>query len=102
MNENRKFDVPYNWDTNIIQFYIDNKDYIKMVYGRADDWFPQWRKINNWVHIFLEDIYLQNKKLNKNWIKSNYLLNWTSLLIYLKVGVLYPICWNKKEKLSLS
>jgi collagenase-like PrtC family protease len=75
---NIKFDVPYNWDSKIIQFYIDNQERIEMVYGRADDWYPQWRKTNNWVQISLDDIYLQNKKLNENWIKFNYLLNWTS------------------------
>ncbi len=78
MSSKIKFDVPYNWDSKVIDLYIQNKEHIEMVYGRADDWYPQWRKINNWIHISLEDIYLQNKKLSEQGIIFNYLLNWTS------------------------
>lgn len=73
-----KFDVPYNWDKNLIKFYISKKDHIEMVYGRAEDWYPQWRKINKWDQISLDNIFEQNNVLLNEWIKFNYLLNWTS------------------------
>jgi len=73
-----KFDVPYNWDTKLIDFYILHKDHIEMVYGRAEDWYPQWRKTSNWPIISLDNIFEQNYKLQKEWILFNYLLNWSS------------------------
>lgn len=73
---NIKFDVPYNWDPKIIDYYIDYSSKIKMVYGRAEDGFPQWRKTNN--NIDLINIKNQVIKLNKNKIPFNYILNWSS------------------------
>lgn len=72
------FDVPYNGDPELIQFYIKHKKYIEMVYWRAEDWYPQWRKTNTGKCITLQDIFEENKKLAIEGITFNYLLNGTS------------------------
>ncbi len=72
------FDVPYNGDPELIDFYIQHKDSIKMVYWRAEDWYPQWRKTSWTAPITIENIITQNKKLVENGITFNYLLNGTS------------------------
>jgi collagenase-like PrtC family protease len=73
-----KFDVPYNWEKNLIKYYISKKEHIEMVYGRAEDWYPQWRKTDKGIQISLDNIFEQNNILLSEWIKFNYLLNWTS------------------------
>ena len=69
------FEVPFNGDDKLIHAYGDYKDRIAMVYGRAEDGYPQGRKTNKVLPITLEDIFRQVKIL-KGWgIKFNYLLN---------------------------
>lgn len=72
------FEVPFNGDDELIHAYSDYKDRIAMVYGRAEDGYPQGRKTNKNLPITLENIFRQVGVL-KGWgIKFNYLLNGTS------------------------
>lgn len=72
------FEVPFNGDDELINAYGGYKDRIAMVYGRAEDGYPQGRKTSNSTAITLEKIF-QHVKVLKNWgIKFNYILNGTS------------------------
>jgi len=73
-----KFEVPYNGDDNLISAYADFKERIAMIYGRAEDGYPQGRKTNKCKPIALEDIFKQVKAVRKMGIKFNYLINGTS------------------------
>lgn len=72
------FEVPFNGDSELIQIYGDYKDRIAMVYGRAEDGYPQGRKTNKHPPITLENVFHQVETLRGWGIKFNYLLNGTS------------------------
>lgn len=70
-----KFEVPYNGTDEIIELYLQNKKYIFMVYGRAEDGYPQGRKTKNLPPITLQTLLKHVKQLKKARIEFNYLLN---------------------------
>ncbi|MFH1822735.1 MAG: hypothetical protein ABH830_03465 [Patescibacteria group bacterium] len=70
-----KFEVPYNGDSLIISFYCDHKDHIAMVYGRAEDGYPQGRKTSSLPPISEQNIVKQVEILGNQNIPFNYLLN---------------------------
>lgn len=72
------FEVPFNGDVELIQAYGDYKDRIAMVYGRAEDGYPQGRKTINAPVITLENVFRQTEILRGWGIKFNYLINGTS------------------------
>lgn len=72
------FEVPFNGDDELIRAYGEYKDRIAMVYGRAEDGYPQGRKTNKAPAITLENIFRQAETLRGWGIKFNYLLNGTS------------------------
>lgn len=72
------FEVPYNGDPALIEAYGEFKDRIAMVYGRAEDGYPQGRKTNKIPAITLDDIFRQVKTVRGWGIKFNYLLNGAS------------------------
>lgn len=78
MSRRFKFEVPYNGDSRLIASYRDFEDKITMVYGRAEDGYPQGRKTEGEKPISLKDIF-KVAKLIAGWgIKFNYILNGTS------------------------
>lgn len=80
MHTNRqiKFEVPFNGDDNLIPAYTDFKDRIVMVYGRAEDGYPQGRKTDKSKPITLESVFRQIGIIKKWGGKFNYLINGTS------------------------
>jgi len=73
-----KFEVPFNGDSGLISRYADFKRRITMVYGRAEDGYPQGRKTNKSKPITLEDLFGQIEIVRKWGVKFNYILNGTS------------------------
>lgn len=73
-----KFEVPFNGDSKLISAYADFKERIAMVYGRAEDGYPQGRKTDKTKPITLEDIYRQAEIIRGWGAKFNYLINGTS------------------------
>lgn len=60
-----KFEVPYNGTNEVIELYLQNKKYIFMVYGRAEDGYPQGRKTKNLPPITLLTLLKHAKQLKK-------------------------------------
>lgn len=73
-----RFEVPYNGDPELVQAYLNYSNRIAMVYGRAEDGYPQGRKTAKTRHIPQEEVYEQADLLQQKGIKFNYLLNGTS------------------------
>lgn len=77
-NSKLKFEVPFNGDCNLISAYSDFKERIAMVYGRAEDGYPQGRKTDRSKPITLDEIFKQTEVVKQWGVKFNYLLNGTS------------------------
>ncbi len=77
-NQQLKFEVPFNGDDNLVSAYADFKERIVMVYGRAEDGYPQGRKTDKSKPITLENIFKQAETVKKWGVKFNYLINGTS------------------------
>lgn len=73
-----KFEVPLNGDNELISAYADFKDRIAMVYGRAEDGYPQGRKTDKTKPITPEDVYKQAEVVRGWGAEFNYLINGTS------------------------
>ena len=73
-----KFEVPFNGDGDLISRYADVKERIAMVYGKAEDGYPQGRKTGKSKPITLESIFEQVEVVRKWGVKFNYIINGTS------------------------
>ncbi len=71
-----KFEVPFNNDPEIIDYYVERKEHIHFVYWKADDWFSSGRKMENKEIISLDELIKLIQKLKGEWISFNYVLNW--------------------------
>ena len=72
---NNKFEVPYNGDKKIIDLYKVYKDNIGMIYGRADDKYPNGRNTKTRKPITLDDITTVVEEVRGENISFNYVLN---------------------------
>lgn len=72
---NAQFDVPYNGDLKVLDLYKEHKDNILMVYGRADDIYPNGRNTKKRKPITLDEITKVSETLSSDGIKFNYILN---------------------------
>ncbi len=70
-----KFDVPFNGDLEILDVFKEFRSSIEMVYGRAEDGFPQGRNTTKRKPITLDDISTLIEGLKDLGIKFNYILN---------------------------
>ncbi len=70
-----QFDVPFNGDPALVNFIIANKQRIRMVYGRAEDGYPQGRNTRTRKPITLTDITQAQERLASEGILFNYILN---------------------------
>jgi len=70
-----KFDIPFNGDFELVDFIKEHSPVVEMVYGRAEDGYPQGRNTTNRPPITLEGITKATESLNKKGIKFNYLIN---------------------------
>jgi len=73
-----KFEVPYNGDSKLVDFYKENAERISWVYGRAEDKFPQGRDTSKSRPVSIEDIEKEVPHLRDSGIGFNYLLNGTN------------------------
>lgn len=72
---NAKFEVPYNGDDRLVEIYLQHKSRIVMVYGRAEDGYPQGRKTSGLPPITLSQLFNHAIRLRTEGIEFNYLLN---------------------------
>ncbi len=73
-----EFEVPYNGDDRIIDYYISKRNVVGMVYGRAEDGYPQGRKTVRRSLITMGQLRSQVARLLDAGIPFNYVLNGTS------------------------
>lgn len=72
-----KFELPYNGDSSLVDVILDFQERIEMVYGRAEDGYPQGRNTTKQRPISLDEIAEVNKRLRESGIDFNYVLNGT-------------------------
>lgn len=72
---NPKFEVPFNGDLALLDIINELSEHIELVYGRAEDGYPQGRNTTKRKPISLDDIEKVATQIQKNGIKFNYILN---------------------------
>ena len=70
-----KFEVPYNGDMSILTIYKQYHEHITCVYGKANDNYPEGRNTKHLRSITLSDIKDVINSLNVSNIPFNYILN---------------------------
>lgn len=70
-----KFEVPFNGDLGLLDVINELSEHIELVYGKAEDGFPQGRNTRKQKPISLEDIEKVAKYVQERGIRFNYILN---------------------------
>ncbi|MEK6938318.1 MAG: hypothetical protein AABX04_04710 [Nanoarchaeota archaeon] len=70
-----KFEVPFNGDMALLDVISELSEHIEMVYGRAEDGYPQGRNTRKLKPISLDEIEKVASFFQERGIRFNYILN---------------------------